>query len=96
MTFILENCPKCGGTHIGSYECPFVSKPCVVCGVDTIFACSDCAINSGGRNSVHVCNKTECRDVHEALIHPDPPTTQEPSYVVDAVKGAQVAPDEIG
>ena len=20
---IVENCPKCGGTHIGSYKCPF-------------------------------------------------------------------------
>lgn len=25
---IIENCPKCKGTHIGSYECPIF---CIAC-----------------------------------------------------------------
>lgn len=36
---------------------------CVVCGRYTEWACSDCAIDTG--NTVHVCNKTKCRDIHE-------------------------------
>jgi hypothetical protein len=63
------NCPKCGGVHFGSYECPFISLPCVICGDETVLACSDCAIESGGKISVHVCNKSTCRDQHEALAH---------------------------
>jgi hypothetical protein len=23
---IVENCPKCGGTHVGSYRCPFTER----------------------------------------------------------------------
>ncbi|MDE2097067.1 MAG: hypothetical protein KGL39_07460 [Patescibacteria group bacterium] len=23
---IIENCPECGGTHIGSYECPYTPE----------------------------------------------------------------------
>lgn len=23
MTYVLKNCPKCGGDHWGSYTCPF-------------------------------------------------------------------------
>lgn len=23
---IVENCPKCGGTHIGSYDCPYTPE----------------------------------------------------------------------
>ncbi len=63
------DCPKCGGTHYGSHECPFTLAPCVVCGDETIMACSDCAIDSGGKTSVHVCRKSECRDAHEAKTH---------------------------
>ena len=65
----IQNCPRCGGTHYGSVECPFKLTPCVVCGADTIMACSDCAIDSGGKTSVHVCGKSECRDAHEAKTH---------------------------
>jgi hypothetical protein len=36
---------------------------CVVCGDLTEWACSDCAIDTG--STVHVCNKTKCRDIHE-------------------------------
>ena len=61
----IENCPNCGGTHIGSNKCPFISAPCVVCGEATILACSDCAIDSGGKNSVHICDKPSCRNTHE-------------------------------
>ena len=64
------NCQNCGGTHYGSLECPFKKAPCVICGSDTILACSDCAINSGGKTSVHVCEKAECRDAHEQADHP--------------------------
>lgn len=66
---MIRDCPKCGGTHFGSYECPYISAPCIVCGDSTILACSDCAIDSGGKKSVHVCKKSECRDAHEADRH---------------------------
>ena len=63
------DCPNCGGTHYGSNKCPFTEASCVVCGSMTVFACSDCAIDSGGARSVHVCQKRECRDAHEAACH---------------------------
>ncbi len=66
----IKDCPNCGGTHYGSNKCPYTSAPCVVCGVETIFACSDCAIESGGHDGVHVCVKTECQDAHENERHP--------------------------
>jgi hypothetical protein len=66
----IQNCPICGGTHFGSNQCPFIVAPCVVCGQMTIFACSDCAIDSGGERSVHVCSRPECQREHEKL-HPD-------------------------
>lgn len=65
----IKNCPKCGGTHFGSNECPYKISPCVICGIDTIMACSDCAIDSGGKKSVHVCNLTACMDAHETACH---------------------------
>ena len=71
MTIIA--CPNCGGTHYGSLRCPYIKAPCVVCGDETIDACSDCAINSGGRESVHVCGKRECRLQHDANAHPPKP-----------------------
>jgi hypothetical protein len=51
--------------HFGSSKCPFIEAPCSICGDLTVLACSDCAIESGGRETVHVCNKSECRDEHE-------------------------------
>jgi hypothetical protein len=66
----IRNCPVCGGDHFGSVACPYIPAPCVVCGEQTVMACSDCAIESGGRRSVHVCAKRECRDHHEAAHHP--------------------------
>lgn len=63
------NCPNCGGTHYGSNKCPYINAPCVVCGEPTIYACSDCCINSGGKAGVHVCAKTACQDEHEAKTH---------------------------
>src|ERR1700688_795371 len=65
----IQNCSICGGMHFGSNECPFIESPCVVCGDMTIMACSDCAIESGGKQSVHVCKKTECRHEHEFWRH---------------------------
>lgn len=59
----IRGCPNCGGTHFGSIKCPYISAPCIVCGEATILACSDCAIDTG--KSVHVCEKSECRDAHE-------------------------------
>jgi hypothetical protein len=64
----IKNCPKCGGDHYGSFECPFILAPCIICGIDTILACADCAIE--GR-SVHVCEKSECRNTHESKQHGD-------------------------
>lgn len=59
----ITDCPNCGGTHFGTYECPYTSAPCVVCGTATVLACSDCGIETG--KSVHVCAKAECRNAHE-------------------------------
>ncbi len=63
------NCSDCGGIHYGSVKCPYTALPCAVCGIATIYACSDCAIDSGGATSVHVCEKSECRDAHERNMH---------------------------
>ena len=63
----IRNCPHCGGDHFGSYQCPFIEAPCVVCADMTVLACSDCAIESGGKQSVHVCAKSSCQDEHERL-----------------------------
>lgn len=57
-------CENCGGIHFGSIGCPFTKAPCVGCGTDTIFACSDCQID--GR-TVHVCGALHCRVVHEKI-----------------------------
>lgn len=78
----IKMCPCCGGDHYGSNKCPFIEAPCVVCGDMTVMACSDCAINSGGRESVHVCVKPECRDRHEAIIHASAPAAE---YSVDDI-----------
>lgn len=64
---IIKDCPNCGGTHYGSITCPYLSDPCVVCGRETILACSDCAIDSGGKASIHVCSFNTCRTQHEAM-----------------------------
>jgi hypothetical protein len=61
----IENCSVCGGTHYGSYKCPYIVAPCAECGCDTIMACSDCGIDFGGKVSIHVCEKRNCRDDHE-------------------------------
>lgn len=60
----ISDCPNCGGTHFGSNRCPYVKSPCIVCGDETVLACSDCAID--GKGSVHVCTKSECRESHES------------------------------
>jgi ribosomal protein L32 len=70
---IAKSCPTCGGTHIGHRDCPFTSAPCVVCEEPTVMACSDCAIDSGGRKSVHVCARSSCRLVHERQHNPRRP-----------------------
>lgn len=56
-------CPNCGGTHFGSRDCPYTKAACVVCGTPTIYACSDCRIDTS--KSVHVCEKVECQRQHE-------------------------------
>lgn len=66
------NCPNCGGTHYGVHVCPFISAQCVVCGNPTVFACSDCAIDSAGKASVHVCDRGGCRTAHEVATHNAP------------------------
>jgi hypothetical protein len=65
----IVGCPTCGGDHYGSNKCPFIEAPCVVCGKPTILACSDCAIESGGKDAVHVCSDEECRGEHEFWRH---------------------------
>lgn len=61
----IRDCLNCGGTHFGSNKCPYLFAPCVVCGRETEMACADCAIDSGGKSKPHVCDRVECRDVHE-------------------------------
>jgi hypothetical protein len=63
----IRDCPQCGGTHFGSNKCPYTLAPCVVCGAQTIYACSDCAIDSGGERRVHICERGECQLAHEKL-----------------------------
>jgi hypothetical protein len=60
-------CSNCGGTHFGtqSGKCPYTKAPCVICRTMTIYACSDCAIDSGGKESVHVCENVVCQRKHE-------------------------------
>lgn len=68
-------CPNCGGQHFGmtnAAPCPFIAAPCVECGAPTVLACSDCAIESGGRDRVHVCDRRECRYQHEAAHRDNP------------------------
>lgn len=65
----IKNCPNCGGMHFGHTKCPYIPAPCVICGSVTVLACADCGIESGGRSSVHVCEKRGCRDAHEADWH---------------------------
>lgn len=59
-------CPKCGGAHFGTGfdACPYTKSPCVICGTPTIYACSDCRIDTG--KSVHVCGLAACQETHEA------------------------------
>jgi len=75
---MIKNCPVCGGDHFGSYKCPFISAPCVVCGDMTILACSDCAIESDGKRRVHVCAKPECCAEHERQNPQHPRMETEP------------------
>jgi hypothetical protein len=65
----IKDCPKCGGDHWGSHECPFIFAPCIICGTSTILACADCGIDSAGKISVHVCANSNCRDQHESRAH---------------------------
>lgn len=65
-----SNCSHCGGMHFGTgLECPFreenMGQPCVVCQERTCYCCSDCAIDSAGREKVYVCTSDTCRDTHE-------------------------------
>lgn len=73
----IENCSRCGGTHFGSHECPYTLAPCMICGEQTIWACSDCAIETSKR--VHICQKTSCRDEHERRNPQHPQTCTESS-----------------
>jgi hypothetical protein len=83
------NCRNCGGTHYGSNKCPYINAPCVVCGDPTILACADCSIESGGKISVHVCSKGECRDAHEAANPQHPRCEMEP-----LIRAAGIDPEE--
>lgn len=68
---MIVHCEVCGGTHYGGPTCPYqLPAPCIVCGVMTVFACSDCAIDSGGQCRIHVCAEESCRRTHEAFHAP--------------------------
>jgi hypothetical protein len=82
----IVNCPNCGGTHYGSLRCPFQSAPCVVCKTPTIYACSDCAIDTAGTVRVHVCEKPDCQRKHEEL-HPE----SQPEFISDITLEARKA-----
>ncbi len=77
-------CENCEGFHFGSPKgyCPYIKRRCVVCGEETIYACSDCAIDSGGKVSVHVCEREACQRDHNQL-HPD----RKPQDLMTHVKG---------
>ena len=62
---MIKNCPKCGEDHINLEECPYIFAPCVICGKSTMLACSNCAIDG---KSIHVCNQSSCRGIHEKAI----------------------------
>jgi len=70
-------CSNCGGLHFGSPVgyCPFTKAPCVICGEQTIYACSDCRIDT--QKTIHICEKSSCKDAHENRVHapaaPDAP-----------------------
>ena len=74
----IENWDNCCGTHFGSNECPYIFAPCIICGAETIYACSDCAINSRGKQTVHVCGRAECQNKHERETH-NPSKTHSPA-----------------
>jgi hypothetical protein len=76
----ITNCLRCGGTHFGSNECPYIELPCVVCGKPTIMACADCSIENGGAKSVHVCADPKCRGEHERLNPQHPKTGYGENY----------------
>lgn len=76
----IKNCQRCGGTHYGTYECPYREDACIVCGTPTIMACADCSIESGGKISVHVCSKPECMAEHERLNEQHPKTGYGENY----------------
>lgn len=79
-------CSNCGGIHIGSSRCPYLERtgPCEICETETVYACSDCAIEFKQR-VVRVCTNPECRDKHEAKVHGKTrPTETEPKGGADA------------
>lgn len=63
-------CKDCGGQHYGTFKCPYLERtgPCEICATETVYACSDCAIDFKGR-VVRVCTNPDCRDKHEAIAH---------------------------
>lgn len=65
-----QTCKDCGGLHFGSGRCPYLERtgPCAICETETVYACSDCAIDFKGR-VVRVCTNPDCRDKHEANVH---------------------------
>lgn len=84
----IKDCLTCGGIHYGSSKCPYILAPCVVCGAETILACADCAINSWGKQPVHICDKTECWGAHEKATHPAVIPPAEPPAFDEAAERA--------
>lgn len=61
-------------------------KVCHVCGVQTLFACSDCRMNF--KAVVYVCTKPACRDEHERMCY-GPGPDGERIRVTDPTRGAE-------
>jgi hypothetical protein len=65
----MKRCSDCGETHYGDTECPYTKlEPCSICEELTLYACSDCRIDT--QKTIPVCVQSACRDKHEQLVHP--------------------------
>lgn len=65
-------------------------KVCHVCGVQTLYACSDCRINFNA--TVYVCTKSTCRDAHERKCYSFGPEGR--GTIAEAIKSPPPSPHE--
>ena len=64
MTYKIENCPKCGGTHYGSHKCPFSAEDIAKMGI--------CILCANGNDLSEGQNCAGCGRAGVPL-HPDMP-----------------------